>query len=148
MVVCADQYPDDGRPITVQFAVEAPPQNLTDSVSADTKIEPFFPGELLVRDRLAGLKPGAVVTWNMNTPAKATSKGNVLELEAKDANGEERKMTLTASPADAQWRVVPLDEPRTPADSPNPGISRVAFSVVAGESGDVEFTVAFAAILL
>lgn len=103
---------------------------------------------LFVRDRLAGLKPGAVVTWNMNTPAKATAKGNVLELEAKGDKGEMRKMTLTASPADVQWRVVPLDEPRTPADSPNPGISRVAFSVVAGESGDVEFTVAFAAILL
>lgn len=105
-------------------------------------------GGLVVRDRLSGLKPGAVVAWNMNTPAKATAKGNVLELEAKGDKGEMRKMTLTASPADAQWRVVPLDEPRTPADSPNPGISRVAFSVVAGESGDVEFTVAFAAILL
>ena len=99
---------------------------------------------LIVSDRLAGLKSGAVVTWNMNTPAKATAHGNVLELEAKGDKGVVRKMTLAASPADVKWSVVPLDEPRTSADSPNPGISRVSFSVVAGESDDVKIAVSFA----
>lgn len=99
---------------------------------------------LLIRDQLAGLKPGAVVTWNMNTPAKATAQGNILELGAKGDKDVVHKMTLTASPADVKWSVVPLDEPRTPADSPNPGITRVAVSVVADENGDVEFCVSFA----
>lgn len=101
-------------------------------------------GGLVVRDRLSGLKPGAVVAWNMNTPAKATALGNVLELEAKGTKGAMQKMTLTATPADARWTVVSIAEPRTPADSPNPGMYRVAFSVVAGENGEVEMSVSFA----
>jgi len=99
---------------------------------------------LLVRDWLSGLEPDAVVAWNMNTSSKATAHGNVLELEAVDAKGETKKMTLTASPDDVKWTVSSIAEPRTPADSPNPGISRVAFSVVAGESGEVELSVSFA----
>ena len=98
---------------------------------------------LLIRDRLSGLKPGAVVTWNMNTPAKATAQGNILVLDAKGDKDVVHKMTLTASPADVKWSVVPLDEPRTPADSPNPGISRVAFSVVADKNGDASLSVSF-----
>jgi hypothetical protein len=101
-------------------------------------------GGLVVRDRLFGLKPGAVVAWNMNTLAKATALGNVLELEAKGTDGATKKMTLTAAPADIKWTVSSIAAPRMPADSPNPGMSRVAFSVVAGESGDVEMSVSFA----
>ena len=55
-----------------------------------------------------------------------------------------QKMTLTASPDNVQWTVAPLDEPRTQADSPNPGITRVAFSVAADESGEVKISVSFA----
>ena len=99
---------------------------------------------LLVRDRLSGLAPGAVVAWNMNTSAKAAAHGNVLELEAADAKGKARKMTLAATPGYARWSVSSIAEPRMPADSPNPGVRRVAFSVAAGGSGEVELSVSFA----
>ena len=98
---------------------------------------------LAVRDRLAGLRPGATVVWNMNTSAKATARGNVLELNAKDGKGAERKMLLVASPDDVKWYVSSIAEPRTPADSPNPGMFRVAFSLIAGVAGNVDASVEF-----
>ena len=140
----------DGRATFVRpVAPSVPSEAILDMTpvypAARKAIRAFSLGQngLLIRDRLAGLKPGAVVTWNMNTPAKATAQGNVLELEAKGDKGVVRKMTLAASPADVKWSVVPLDEPRTPADSPNPGISRVAFSVVADKNGDASLSVSF-----
>ncbi len=101
-------------------------------------------GGLRVSDRLEGLKPGAKVVWNVNTEAAAAANGNVLALTAKDAAGRVRTMTLTASPADARWDVVDVSKPRTPADSPNPGVTRVRFTRTAPADGVLDFAVSFA----
>lgn len=101
---------------------------------------------LFVNDILAGLKPGAVVAWNMNVAAKATARGRTLELKAADAKGVLKTMAVFAQVEGVEWNVSSIAEPRTPADSPNPGMTRVSFSKAADESGELEFTVAFALI--
>ncbi len=99
---------------------------------------------LSVRDELDGLKPGAKVTWSMNTAANVgTSVCGSIDLVGKSSDGSPLVMKLTASPGDVKWEVVSLAEPRTPADSPNPGVSRVRFSRVAGSDGRLVFSVAF-----
>lgn len=139
----------DGRAVISPVAPAPPSEavvDLTPLYPAATNVTRSFalaPDGLVVRDRLFGLKPGATVAWNMNTAAKATALGNVLELEAVGARGETKKMTLTALPADVRWNAFSIAEPRTPADSPNPGVTRVSFSVAAGESGEAELSVAF-----
>ena len=99
---------------------------------------------LFVNDRLAGLRPGAVVAWNMNVAATATARGRTLELKAEDAKGVMKTMAVFAQVEGVEWKVSSIAEPRTPADSPNPGMTRVAFSKAADESGMLDFTVAFA----
>ena len=105
-----------------------------------------------VRDELKGLRPGAVVTWNMNTAEKVVSvEGNRLCLAAKDdaKKAKEdakkdcmgRRLLLTAMPSDVVWETESIAKPRTPADSPNPGITRIRFRRTAGEDGCLEFSV-------
>ena len=71
---------------------------------------------LWISDSIAGLASGAVVTWNMNTSAKASAKGNKLLLEAKDEKGATRRMELIAEPSDVAWETESIAEPRTKAD--------------------------------
>ena len=99
---------------------------------------------LEVCDRISGIRSGTVVSWNMNTAAKATANENELALEQKDGKGAWKKMLLVASPSDVRWSVESIAEPRSPADSPNPGMTRVSFSRSADEGGVLEFSVAFA----
>lgn len=103
------------------------------------------PLSFTVRDELKGLRPGAVVTWNMNTAEKVVSaEGNRLVLEAKDDAKQDamrRLLILTATPSDVVWETESIEAPRTPADSPNPGITRVRFRRTAGEDGVLEFAV-------
>lgn len=103
------------------------------------------PTSLSVRDELKGLRPGAVVTWNMNTAEKVVSaEGNRLCLEAKgDAKLAvmRRRLLLTATPSDVVWETESIEAPRTPADSPNPGITRIRFRRTAGEDGCLQFAV-------
>ena len=98
---------------------------------------------LEISDAVSGLASGAVVTWNMNTSAKATAKGNKLLLEAKDAKGATRRMELTAEPSEIAWETESISEPRTKADSPNPGMTRVRFRRTAGADGALAFSISF-----
>ena len=97
-----------------------------------------------VRDELIGLRPGASVTWNMNTPQKVLSiDGNKIVLEAKEdaKSAVKRRLVLVASPADVAWEAESIEKPRIPADSPNPGISRIRFRRTAGNDGRLDFSV-------
>ena len=67
---------------------------------------------LKVEDRVHGLRPGAVVTWNMNTAAKTSASGGRLVLEAKDPQGALRRMELAAGPAGVAWECESIAEPR------------------------------------
>ena len=99
---------------------------------------------LTVTDRLSGLKPGAVVSWNMNTAATATARERTLELTSKNAKGAPKTMAVVAQTGGVAWKVASIAEPRTPADSPNPGMTRVSFEKAADASGELTFTVSFA----
>ena len=142
----------DGSATVSQVAPKPPSKAVVD-------MTPLYPGAtkvvrefaltkegLFVTDSLAGLKPGAVVTWNMNTAAKATARGRTLELRAADAKGVQKTMAVIAQVEGVEWKVSSIAEPRTPADSPNPGMARVSFAKAADEGGALEFTVAFALI--
>jgi len=98
---------------------------------------------LKVEDRVHGLRPGTVVTWNMNTPARAIASGGRLVLETEDPHGALRRMELAAGPAGVAWECESIAEPRTVADSPNPGMTRVRLRSTAGADGAVEFSVSF-----
>lgn len=98
---------------------------------------------LKVEDCVRGLSPGTVVTWNMNTPARAIASGGRLVLETEDPHGALRRMELAAGPAGVAWECESIAEPRTAADSPNPGMTRVRLSSTAGADGAVEFSVSF-----
>ena len=81
----------------------------------------------------------------MNTAEKVVSaEGNRLCLEAR-ADGKQatmrRRLLLTAAPSNVVWETESIAEPRTPADSPNPGITRIRFRRTAGDDGCLEFAV-------
>ena len=95
-------------------------------------------GQVLVRDRLTGLKPGASVRWGMVTPGKPAEPGtSTLQLQQRDA-------TLTmhiVSPADTIWQLIDTAEPRNEWDSPNRGTVMTAFHAIAPDSGVLDLTV-------
>ncbi|NOY81634.1 MAG: heparinase [Kiritimatiellaeota bacterium] len=95
-------------------------------------------GEVFIRDRLTGLKPGAVVRWGMITPGKpGESAGPALELRLDNA-----RLTLhDMSPAKTDWRTWETATPPNPWDSPNPNTVMVGFEAVAPASGVVDFAV-------
>lgn len=95
-------------------------------------------GSLVVRDHLAGLRPGAEVRWGMVTSAKVGETG--LPTLALRENGE--TLTLTVRGADnAAWQATDLAAPEHPWDSPNEGFTMVTFTVVAPDSGTLDLTV-------
>ncbi len=95
-------------------------------------------GEVLVRDELAGLKPGSRVRWGMVTPGTPGDVGKAaIELSQRDA-----RLTLRIlSPQAAAWQIVDTAAPRNEWDSPNPGTRMVAFEAIAPPSGELTLTV-------
>jgi hypothetical protein len=95
-------------------------------------------GQVLVRDRLTGLKPGATVRWGMVTPSAASKAGEPsLTLRQGDASLAMRIL----SPAESRWELVDTAKPKNEWDSPNRGTLMAAFHAVAGESGVLDLTV-------
>lgn len=99
----------------------------------------LFPSrEVVIEDRLSGLKPGSRVRWGMITkgaPGKLDEP--TLELREED----ERLNLRIISPGAARWKVIDTATPRKEWDSPNPGTRMVAFEVVAPEDGNLRLTV-------
>jgi hypothetical protein len=98
---------------------------------------------LTVVDRLEGLKPGAHVSWNMNTLAEVDLDGSKLNLAMKNRRGKNVGLTMRSLAGDAAWQAESIAQPRTPADSPNPGVVRLRLSQNAPEDGRLEFAVRF-----
>jgi hypothetical protein len=95
-------------------------------------------GEVLVRDRVTGLKPGATVRWGMVTPGTASKAGEPsLTLRQGDASLAMR----IVSPAESRWELVDTAKPKNEWDSPNRGTLMAAFHTVAPESGVLDLTV-------
>lgn len=94
--------------------------------------------EVLMRDELEGLRPGAKVEWNFITSAAST----LLDENVVQLSHASKKLILRAlSPADAKWQVVDLSKPSNDFDSPNPGGQKLVFETTAPASGKIMFMV-------
>lgn len=93
---------------------------------------------VLIHDRLTGLKPGSRVRWGMITPGEPEALGKAsVELRQKDA-----RLTLEIlSPAGVTWQAIDTATPRNEWDSPNRGTRMIAMEAVAPESGELVLAV-------
>jgi len=95
-------------------------------------------GEVLVRDRLTGLKPGVPVRWGMVTPATPGKPGaSTLELRQPNASLAMRIL----QPAGATWSLLDTAKPKNEWDSPNPGTVMTTFTAAAPASGILDLAV-------
>lgn len=95
-------------------------------------------GEVLLRDRLTGLKPGATVRWGMVTPATPGPVGTrSLDLRQRNASLAMRIL----EPAGATWAIEDTAKPRNEWDSPNPGTVMAVFTAKAPASGTLDLAV-------
>lgn len=95
-------------------------------------------GEVLVRDRLEGLKPRATVRWGMVTAAKPGEVGaRTLTLRQGDASLRLR-ILLSDEPT---WALYETATPKNEWDSPNPGTVMVGFQAIAPDSGTLDLAV-------
>jgi hypothetical protein len=94
--------------------------------------------EVLVQDRLSGLRPGSRVRWGMITPGEPAQPG---AREIRLINGNARLTLTILAPTEATWRVIDTANPRKEWDSPNPGTLMLAFEVTAPASGDLTLAV-------
>ncbi len=94
--------------------------------------------EVLVRDELTGLKPGAKVRWQM------ISHGTPDELGKRQVtlHQNDKQLTLTlAKPESSTWTQIDTEKPRHEWDTPNPGTRMIAFEATAPESGKLTLAV-------
>ncbi|MBN1488795.1 MAG: heparinase II/III family protein [Phycisphaerae bacterium] len=95
-------------------------------------------GEVLVRDRLTGLKPGASVRWGMVTPGTPSKAGQQsLVLRQGDASLTMRILL----PAKSAWALFDTAKPKNEWDSPNAGTVMAGFCAVAPDSGVLDLAV-------
>ena len=101
-------------------------------------------GGYILEDAVEGLAKGAVVKWQMITFARVkTNDRNRLVLAQKGPDGDEVELSLFVSDRYVRWEVESLDAAPGPDESPNPGLTRVSFAVLAPEDGRVSFAVRF-----
>jgi hypothetical protein len=94
--------------------------------------------EVLIHDRLTGLKPGSRVRWGMITPGSPGAVGR----PSVDLRQGEASLTLSVlSPAGSTWQSIDTAKPRNEWDSPNRGTQMLAFEAVAPESGELTLAV-------
>jgi hypothetical protein len=99
----------------------------------------LFPSrEVLIEDRLTGLKAGSCVRWGMITTGTPGAAGTPkIEL----CQGEARLALRIVAPAACGWKIVETATPRREWDSPNPGTCMAAFEATAPESGALALSV-------
>ena len=95
-------------------------------------------GEVLVRDRLTGLKPGTAVRWGMVTPGTPDAAGQ-RSINLRQGDASLRLHILL--PADPGWTLIDTTQPRNEWDSPNPGTVMTGFHAVAPDSGILDLAV-------
>ena len=95
--------------------------------------------QVVVADRLTGLKPGSLVRWAMVTPADATPAGDMVTLR----RGAKLLHVAAAAATPVTWQVSDLAQPPHTFDSPNPGYRLISFEVVAPANGALAWEVSF-----
>jgi hypothetical protein len=94
---------------------------------------------LTVVDDLAGLRPGAEITWTLVTRADAETSGSLARLRR-----EGRRLDLRlVSPAGTAFETAPASGP-APHDVPAPGYRLIRFTAIAPASGALHLEVVFA----
>lgn len=106
--------------------------------SVERRVAIFPSREVVIEDRLAGLKPGSRVRWGMITKGKP---GRLDEPTLELREGGAQLTLRIISPGAARWKVIDTATPRNEWDSPNPGTRMVAFETVAPENGNLRLTV-------
>ena len=87
--------------------------------------------QVVVADRLTGLKAGSRVRWAMVTPAQGAAEGGTMTLR----HGAKQVRLTVAGVAPVTWQVSDLATPAHDFDAPNPGFRQISFEVTAPESG-------------
>jgi hypothetical protein len=102
------------------------------------QIRLFASREVLIEDRLAGLKPGSRIRWGMITKAEPDTLGRPA-LELREGNARLGLQAL--SPRQSAWQVIDTATPRQEWDSPNEGTRMVAFEAEAPPGGELRLSV-------
>ena len=97
-------------------------------------------GDVLVRDRLTGMKPGTAVRWGMVTRGTPDAAGK-RSMTLRQGDASLRLEILL--PAETAWSLVDTAKPRNEWDSPNRGTVMTAFHAEAPESGVLDLAVVF-----
>lgn len=101
-------------------------------------------GGYVFDDCITGLSPGALVTWQMLTPARVKNiEKNCIVLEQKDPEGDDAEMRITISDKRAMWEVRDVSSAQGVDESPNPGLTMLSFTQMASGDGVVDFAVRF-----
>jgi len=95
-------------------------------------------GNVLVRDQLRGLRPGAEVRWGMVTRADVGETGKP-HLTLRE-NGKELALSIHDQD-ELHWQTIDISEPFEAWDSPNSGTRMVVFTAIAPPSGELNLTV-------
>ena len=96
--------------------------------------------QVVISDRLTGLRPGAKVRWQMATAAEIAVEGKTANLTI----GRRRLRMRLSTEQPVSWQVTPCDRLTRPYDSPNRNMKMLEFTATAPESGALSFQVEFA----
>ncbi len=130
---------------SAEFRVCAPEQCLLDLTSLYRKdaqkvlrkLELRPDRSLRITDTLTGVKPGAVVSWQLCTETVAAPADGQMLLRSG------RKTLLLRKNLPGEWTLVPAQERMHSYDSPNPGAGIVSFDAAVPDEGAVTIVVDF-----
>ena len=113
--------------------------------AAATRTGTLVPGGgYILQDRFTGLEKGAMLKWQMITPARVKSnEKNVLTLVQRGPDGDDVELEMKASDRYARWEAEDLGAVPNPDETSNAGFTRVSFYVLAGEDGVADCSVLF-----
>ncbi len=96
-------------------------------------------GEVLVEDRLEGLRAGTPVSWRACTARDVASADN----DAVVLKTERARLTVRNESGCGRWEVVDVSQPQPEfrGDSPNPGIHQLRLELVASGGGPLDIRV-------
>lgn len=133
-----------GKAVISSFSDRRTVVDLSELYEAEEVIRTFdwipHKRQVVISDRLNGLRPGAKVRWQMATRANAVLDGKSALLSI--GNKTLRMRIMTEQPL--SWQVTPCDDLERNYDSPNRNMKMIEFTATAPESGTLAFQVDFA----
>jgi hypothetical protein len=93
--------------------------------------------EVIIRDELIGLNPGARVRWGMVTQGEADKLGSSRVI----LRHNNQTLALAVADPSARWQVIDISKPDNEFDSPNPRTHMLTLETTAPSSGKVTFAI-------